>query len=119
VLKEWDAPEQKTTSPRSGPAPSNDLPANSALRIVAIDKRLGSRGQPDRQPAGSPSSRPPFSSQSQSETKQRAEARKTLGELVARQRAASPPPPNSKAGLPSFGRTALERGVGQQTDIRA
>jgi len=116
VLKEWDVSGKKTFAEKW--IGSLDLiEANSALRIVAIDN--GTVGNPNR--TVSPLVRfelTTLSSQINNENQQRNEARKTLGELVARQRAALGTTTRLQAGLPTFDEQPWKEVSEKQTEIR-
>ena len=117
VLKEWDLKGQKNFSEKWTGA-LEDVSASAALRIVAIDN--ASAKDPNR--AVSPLilfEMSTLSSQLANENQQRGEARKTIGELVARQRAALTTTTRLQAGLPTFDEQLWKEVADKQAEIRA
>ena len=117
VLKEWDTKNQKSCTEKWTGA-IEDITANSALRIVACDN--STVGDPNR----TVSSLIVFemtnaSSQVKSENQQRAEARKSIGELIARQRAALGVTTHLQAGLPTFDEQPWKEVTDKQAEIRS
>jgi hypothetical protein len=116
VLKEWDMKGYTTFNVRwDGTMVDVDL--SSALRIVACDNCTA--GAPNR--TVSPLIRFEMTngwSQVNSANQQRADARKTIGELVARQRAALTAATRLQAGLPSFDEQPWKEVADKQTEIR-
>jgi hypothetical protein len=116
VLKEWNMKGYKTFNARWDGA-MNDIDLSSALRIVACDNCTA--GTPNR--TVSPLIKfemGTVSSQLKSENMQRADAKKTLGELVARQRAALTATTRLQAGLPTFDEQPWKEVTDKQTEIR-
>ena len=117
VLKEWDTKNQKSCTEKWTGA-IEDLTANSALRIVACDN--STVGEPNR--TVSPLivfEMTNSSSQVNSENQQRAEARKSIGELVARQRAALGATTRLQSGLPTFDEQPWKEVTDKQAEIRS
>ncbi len=117
VLKEWNMKGYKTFNVRWD-GKMEDVGGSSALRIVACDNCTA--GEPNR--AVSPLIRfdlGTVSAQLKSENQQRAEARKTIGELVARQRAVLTSTTRLQAGLPTFDEQPWKEITDKQAEIRA
>ncbi len=117
VVKEWDMKGYKTFNARWDGA-MEDIDLSSALRIVACDNSTAA-ATPNR--TVSPLIQfelGTVSSQLKSENQQRAEARKTIGELVARQRAALTATTRLQAGLPTFDELPWKEVTDKQTEIR-
>ena len=117
TLKEWDVAGNKTFNEKWTGA-LEDVSASSALRIVALDNAAGD--EPNR--ATSPLilfEMSTLSSQLANENQQRGEARKSIGELVTRQRAALATTTRLQAGLPTFDEEVWKDIAEKQTDIRA
>ena len=117
VLKEWTVDGKKAFNEKWTGTIEN-VDTSSALRIVAIDN--ASVGTPNR--AVSPLivfEMTTVSSQLNSENAQRADARKTLGELVARQRATLGATTRLQSGLPSFDEQPWKEVTDKQAEIRA
>jgi hypothetical protein len=117
VLKEWDLAGKKTFN-ETWAGTLEDVSASSALRIVALDNASGDA--PNR--AVSPQilfEMSTLSSQLASENQQRGEARKSIGELVARQRAAMTATTRLQTGLPSFDEPLWQELSEKQSAIRA
>ena len=117
TLKEWDLTGQKTFNEKWTGA-LEDVSASSALRIVALDNASGD--EPNR--ATSPLilfEMSTLASQLASENQQRGEARKSIGELVSRQRAALNTTTRLQGGLPSFDEEVWRDIALKQTEIRA
>jgi hypothetical protein len=116
VLKEWDMKGYATFNARWD-GKMEDVDLSSALRIVACDN--STVGDPNR--TVSPLIQfdmGTVSSQLKSENQQRAEARKSIGELVARQRAALTAATRLQAGLPSFDEPPWKELTDKQAEIR-
>ncbi len=116
VLKEWDMKGFKTFNV-TWDGKMEDIDLSSALRIVACDN--STVGAPNR--TVSPLIKfemTTVSSQLNNENQQRAEARKTLGELVARQRAALTATTRLQAGLPTFDEQPWKELAEKQAEIR-
>lgn len=117
VLKEWSLKGEKGfTEKWTGTI--EDVDASSALRLVAVDN--ATVGEPNR--TVSPLitfDLSTLSSQLNSENNQRTEARKTLGELVARQRSALAATTRLKEGLPTFDEQPWMEVAEKQTEIRS
>jgi hypothetical protein len=117
ALQEWDLAGQKSfTEKWTGSL--EDVSASSALRIVALDNAAGDA--PNR--AVSPLilfEMSTLSSQLAGENQQRGEARKSIGELVARQRAALTATTRLQAGLPTFDEEVWRDIAEKQSAIRA
>jgi hypothetical protein len=117
VLKEWSLKGEKGFIEK-WTGTIEDVDASSALRLVAVDN--ATVGEPNR--TVSPLitfDLSTLSSQLNSENNQRAEARKTLGELVARQRSALAATTRLKEGLPSFDEQPWTEVAEKQTEIRS
>lgn len=116
VLKEWDMKGQKTFAEK-WVGTLEDLPLNSALRIVAIDNNKP--GNPNR--TVSPLITFEMTSGSsvlKNENQQRAEAKKTIAELVARQRTTLSVTTRLKEGLPTFDEQSWKEITDKQNEIR-
>lgn len=117
VLKEWDLKGQKTFNEK-WTGSIEDVSASSALRIVAVDNATS--GEPNR--AVSPLilfEMSTLSSQLAGENQQRGEARKTLGELVARQRSTMTTTSRLQSGLPTFDEELWKEVADKQAEIKA
>ncbi len=117
VLKEWTLSGKKDINEKWTGTIEN-VDTSSALRIVAVDN--ADVGAPNR--AVSPLivfEMTTVSSQLNNENAQRAEARKTLGELVARQRANLNATTRLQSGLPSFDEQPWKDVTDKQAEIRA
>lgn len=117
VVKEWDMKGYKTFNARWD-GKMEDVDLSSALRIVACDNSTATN-TPNRTVSplilfdlGT------VSSQLKSDNQQRADARKSIGELVARQRAALTATTRLQAGLPSFDEQPWKEVTDKQTEIR-
>jgi len=116
VLKEWDMKGQRSIMEKWVGA-IEDIAASSALRIVAFDNNTV--GDPNR--TVSPLilfEMTNSTSQIKTENQQRAEAHKSIGELVARQRAALGATTRLQAGLPTFDEQPWKEVTDKQTEIR-
>jgi hypothetical protein len=116
VIKEWTLDGKKSATEKWTGA-IEDVDVSSALRLVAVDN--ATVGEPHR--AVSPLitfEMSTLSSQLSSENAQRSEAKKTLGELVARQRAALTATTRLKEGLPSFDEQPWKDVTDKQAEIR-
>jgi hypothetical protein len=116
LLKEWDMKGQKNFADK-WTGTIEDVSANSALRIVAYDNL--SVGAPNR--TVSPLigfELTTVASQVKGENQQRSDAHKTIGELVARQRAALGTTTRLQSGLPAFDEQPWKEVTDKQTDIR-
>jgi hypothetical protein len=116
ILKEWDLSGKKALS-ETWKGTIENVDTSSALRIVAVDN--ANVGVPNR--TVSPLivfEMTTVSSQLKNENAQRADARKTLGELVARQRAALSATSRLQAGLPTFDELPWNEVTEKQTEIR-
>ena len=116
VLKEWDLTGKKVFNEK-WTGTLEDVSASSALRIVARDN--ANVTEPNR------SVGPlilfemsTLSSQLASENNQRGEARKTIGELVARQRSALTATTRLQGGLPSFDEQLWKELADKQSAIK-
>jgi len=117
VIKEWPLRGQKTFSEKWTGA-IEDVDVSSALRLVAVDN--ADVGEPNRTVGPLITfDLSTLSSQLNSETAQRAEARKSLGEMIARQRATLAATTRLKEGLPVFDEQPWLDVAQKQTDIRA
>ncbi len=117
VLKEWSLKGQKSFSEK-WTGTIEDVDTSSALRLVAVDN--ATVGEPNR--AVSPLitfDLSTLSSQLNGENAQRSEARKSIGELVARQRSALTSTTRLKEGLPTFDEQPWKDVSDKQADIRA
>jgi ASC-1-like (ASCH) protein len=117
VLKEWDMKGFKSYNVTWN-GKIEDVDTTSALRIVAVDNADGT--VPNR--AVSPLivfEMTTVSSMLKGENQQRADARKTLGELVARQRAALGVTTRLQAGLPTFDEQPWKEVADKQSEIRS
>ncbi|HNX36383.1 MAG TPA: hypothetical protein PKM57_17305 [Kiritimatiellia bacterium] len=116
VLKEWDLKGQKIFNEKWTGA-LEDISASSALRIVAYDN--ASANEPNR--TVSPQilfEMSTLSSQLALENQQRGDARKTIGELVARQRATLSTTTRLQSGLPTFDEQLWKEAADKQTEIK-
>jgi len=117
VLKEWDLKGKKDFNEKwTGTIEDVDL--SSALRIVAVDN--ADVGAPNR--SVSPLivfEMTTASSLLNADNQKRAEARKTVGELLARQRAACTATTRLQTGLPAFDEQPWKEVADKQTEIRA
>ena len=117
VLKEWDLKGQKTFNEK-WTGSIEDVNVSSALRIVAFDNV--SVGDPNR--TVSPLlnfEMTTIASQMEGANQQRAEARKTIGELVARQRAMLAVTTRLQSGLPTFDEQLWKETADKQGEIKA
>ncbi len=117
VLKEWDMKGYTTFNVKWNGS-MDDVDLSSALRIVACDNCTA--GTPNR--TVSPLIQfemATLSSQLKNENQQRAEARKTIGELIARQRAALNAATRLQAGLPGFDEQPWKEVADKQAEIRS
>ena len=117
VLKEWDLKGQKTFNEK-WIGSIEDVNVSSALRIVAFDNIA------DAPPNRSVSPLINFemttiASQMANANQQRAEARKTIGELVARQRATLAVTTRLQGGLPTFDEQLWKETADKQNEIKA
>ncbi len=117
VLKEWDLKGSKTFS-QVWTGTIEDVDTASALRIVALDNATA--GEPNRTVTALVTfDLSTLNAQLQGENAQRAEARKSLGELVARQRATLNATRRLKEGLPAFDEQPWREVAEKQAEIRA
>ena len=117
VLKEWDL-DGKRVFNEKWTGSLADVSASSALRIVAYDTAAGDA------PNRAVSQQILFemttlSSQFAAEQQNRGEARKTIGELVARQRATLTTTKRLQEGLPTYDEQLWQEVAEKQTDIRS
>ena len=116
VLKEWDLKGQRSINEK-WVGSIEDITASSALRIVACDN--SEVGAPNR--TVSPLivfEMTNTTSQINNANQLRAEARKSIGELVARQRAALSATTHLQAGLPTFDEQPWKEITEKQAEIR-
>ena len=116
VLKEWDIQGKKSITEKWVGA-IEDITASSALRIVACDN--STVGDPNR--TVSPLilfEMTNSTSQISNDNQQRAEAHKSIGELLARQRAALGITTHLQAGLPTFDEAPWKEITDKQAEIR-
>ncbi len=116
VLKEWDARGQRRFSEKWVGA-IEDIPASAALRVVAYDNAAA--GGPNR--AVSPLIQfeaAPLKSLMADDKEKRGAARKTLAELIARQRAVLGATSRLRAELPTFDERPWSETAASQGEIR-
>lgn len=117
VLKEWDLSGQKSFNEK-WTGSLEDVSASSALRIVAYDTAAGDT--PNRTVSQLITfEMTTLSSQLAAEQQNRGEARKTLGELVARQRATLAVTKRLQDELPSYDEQRWQEVAEKQTAIRS
>lgn len=117
VLKEWTVQGQKNFSDK-WVGTIEDVSDASALRVVAFDNLA--KGAPNRTVSQLIQfETTTLSSQLASENEQRGDARKTIAELIARQRAVLNTTTRLQAGLPTFDEQLWSEVSTKQTEIRA
>jgi len=116
VLKTWDTKNQKNLL-ETWTGTIEDVSLDSALRIVAYDNQ--NVGAPNR--TVSPLIKfemTTVSSQIKSENQQRAEAHKTIAELITRQRSVLSSTTHLQSGLPTFDEAQWKEVTGKQAELR-
>ncbi len=116
VLKEWDMKGYKTFNV-TWTGTLEDVDLSSALRIVACDNSSAITSNRTVSPLIL-FEMSNLSSQLALENQQRGEARKTIGELVARQRATWTATTRLQSGLPTFDEQLWKEMADKQTEIR-